>query len=109
MWLEIIVGGGIVTFSNVGMLLNEMGKDPRCEWAARIEERAQKVCGRKEGVRFGCRSGDMSIWLNEDAVLPVVRAINEALPDMPDYVKGFFQRVAYLVENGERVRLIGSS
>ena len=95
-----------MTFSNVGMLLDEMGKDPRCEWARRIEDQAQKVCGRTEGVRFSCHGGDLSIWLHEDAVLPVIRAINEAEPEMPNYVKGFFQRIAYLVENGERVRLI---
>jgi hypothetical protein len=105
MWLEMIVGGGIVTFSQVGMHLDEFGRDPRCEWAPKIEAEARRMCGRTEGIRLRAEDGDLSIWLHEDAVPSVVRAITEALPSMPVEVQGFYQKICYLLENGERVRL----
>lgn len=103
MWLEIIVGGSIVTFSNVGIYLDKFGKDLRCGWASKIEADAQKICGRKEGVQFRCDSGDLRIWLHEDAVRSVVRAITEAEPSMPEGVRGFFQRVCYLLEHSDEL------
>jgi hypothetical protein len=102
MWLEMIVGGKIVTFTQAGMCLDRFGQDHRCEWASKIEAEARKICGRAEGVRFACEKGDLSINLHEDAVRPVVRAIAEAEPSMPEEVRGFFQRISYLLENGER-------
>ena len=102
MWLEVIVGGKIVTYSQVGVRLNEWGVDPRCEWAAKIEAEARKVCGRDEGVRFRCQEGDLSVWLHEDAVGPVVRAIAEMEQSIPEDIRWFFQRIGYLLEHGER-------
>ena len=106
MWLEIIVGRGPVTFSQVGMYVDRLGKDSRCEWASRIEADARRICGRSEGIKFSCRKGDLSIVLHEDAVRSVVRAIVEAEPSMPTEIRGFFQRICYLLENGERVTVI---
>jgi hypothetical protein len=103
MWLEIIVGGGIVTFSNVGMYLDKFGKDPRCEWATKIEAEAQKICGRKEDVQLRCDRGDLRIWLHKDAVRSVVRAIKEAEPSIPEGVRGFFQRICYLLEHSDEL------
>jgi hypothetical protein len=107
-WLEIIVGGSIVTFSQVGTRLDGFGKDPRCEWASRIEADARKICGNVEGVKFRCERGDLSIVLHEDAVRPVIRAIADLEPSMPDEVRGFFRRISYLLEDGERVDVLGS-
>ncbi len=104
MWLEIIVGGGLVTFSNTGMYLNHWGVDPRVEWAAKVEAEARRICGRSDGIIFSCEKGDLSIRLHEDAVKPVIRAITEAEESMPDEIKGFYQRISYLLENGERHR-----
>jgi hypothetical protein len=104
MWLEIIVGGGIVTFSQVGRYVDPEGHDPRCKWAPRIESEARKLCGRDEWVTFADLKGDLSIRIHEDAVESVVRAITEAEPLMSEYVRAFYQRVSYLLEDGERVR-----
>ena len=106
MWLELIVGGKIVTFSQVGMQLDRCGKDQRCEWAAKIEAEAQKICGRREGVQFRCERGDLRIWLHEDAVKPVVRAIEEAEEQIPEDIRWFFQRIAYLLEHGEKYEAV---
>ena len=106
MWLEVIVGGGIVTFSNAGSCLDSMGVDPRCEWAPRIEAEARRYCGRAEGITFACNRGDLSVKLHEDAVASVVRAIAEAGPSMPVDILGFYQRISYLLEHAERVRLL---
>jgi len=109
MWLEIIVGGGIVTFSQVGAYLDSWGRDPRCEWAPRIESEARRICGRTDGITFSAKGGDFSVRLHEDAVPSVVRAITEAEPHMPLEIRGFYQRISYLLENGERARLIDIS
>ena len=69
-----------MTFSQAGVCLNSLGVDPRCEWAPKIEAEARKMCARPEEVRFACEKGDLRVNLHEDAVGPVVRAINEALP-----------------------------
>ena len=106
MWLEIIVGRGLVTFSQVGMCMDGFGRDPRCEWASRIEADARRICGRSEGIKFRCEKGDLSVVLHEDAVGPVVRAIVEAEPSMPIEIRGFFQRICYLLEKGERVEVL---
>jgi hypothetical protein len=106
MWVEIIVGGSLVTFSQAGICMNSLGVDPRCEWAPRIEAGARRICGRADGVRFSCDRGDLRINLHEDAVGPVVRAITDALPSMPPEIHGFFQRICYLLENGERVGIL---
>jgi hypothetical protein len=103
MWLEIIVGGSIVTFSQVGMYLDSLGKDPRCEWATLIESEARKICGKTEGVTFRCDKGDLRIRLHKDAVRSVVRAITEAEPSMPEGVRGFFLRICYLLEHSEEL------
>jgi hypothetical protein len=103
MWLEIIVDGKIVTFSQVGMYLDRLGKDPRCEWASKIEVEAQKICGRTEGVKFRCDQGDLRIWLHKDAVGPVVRVITEAEPSIPEGIRWFFQRICYLLEHSEEL------
>jgi hypothetical protein len=105
MWLEIVVGGGMVTFSQVGAYLDSLGKDPRCEWASKIEAQARRFCGRSEGIVFSAEKGDLSIRLHEDAVPAVVRAITESEPSMPEAIRGFYQRVVFLLENGERVKL----
>ena len=88
--------------------MDRLGKDPRCEWASRIQADARRICGRSEGVKFSCEKGDLSIVLHEDAIGPVVRAIAEAEPSMPVEIQGFFQRICYLLENGERVELLES-
>lgn len=105
MWVEIIVGGALVTFSNAGMYLDSMGQDPRVEWAPKIEAEARRICGRSEGVSFRIQSGDLRVNLHEDAVRPVVRAIAQALPDIPQEVHWVFQRISYLLEHGERYTL----
>ncbi len=86
--------------------MDGLGKDPRCEWAPRIEAEARKICGREEGVRFECHRGDLSIVLHRDAVKPVVRAIAELAPSMPEYTRWFFLRISYLLENREPVNPI---
>jgi len=98
----------LVTFSQVGMYLDRLGKDPRCEWASRIEADAKRICGNTEGIKFRCEKGDLSIVLHEDAVRPVVRAIVEAEPSMLIEVREFFQRICYLLEKGERVEVLES-
>jgi hypothetical protein len=103
MWLEIIVDGAIVTFSQVGMYLDRFGQDPRCEWASKIEAEAQRFCGRGDGVKFRCDKGDLRIWLHKDAVRPVIRAIAEAEPSMPEDLRVFFQRIGYLLEHSEEL------
>lgn len=105
MWVEIIIGGGIVTFSQAGTYLDSLGRDPRCEWAPIIEAEARRISGRAEGIRFTAQGGDLSVRLHEDAVLPVIRAIAQAETSMPTGVRGFYQRICYLLEHGERVRL----
>lgn len=105
MWLEIIVGRGVVTFSNVGMCVDKFGRDLRCEWASRIEADARRICGRSEWITFRCLKGDLSINLHEDAVRPVVRAITEAEQSMPEEIRWFFLRICYLLEHGERVTI----
>ncbi len=67
-----------------------------------------KIYGRAEGITFRCMKGDLSINLHEDAVGPVVRAIAELEPSMPTGIRGFFQRISYLLENGERVTILES-
>ena len=106
MWLEILVDGGIVTFTNVGTQLDSMGRDQRCLWAAKIEAEARRICGKTDEVVFQCEKGDLSVRLHKDAVLAVVRAIGESVEVMPVEIRGFYQKIAYLVEKGERVRLI---
>lgn len=103
MWLEIIVDGKIVTFSQVGMYLDKFGKDTRCEWASKIEAEAQRICGRTEGVKFHCDRGDLRIWLHEDAVGTVVRVITEAENSIPEGIRWFFQRICYLLEHSEEL------
>ena len=105
MWLEIIVGGGLVTFSNVGVYLNKWGKDPRLEWASKVESEAQRVCGRTEGVEFLNEGGDLRIHLHRDAVPSVIRVIAQMEPSMPQEVVGFFQRISYLLEHSEELGL----
>jgi hypothetical protein len=109
MWLEIVVGGGIVTFSRVGACVDSWGRDPRCEWAPRIESEARRICGRTEGITFSAKGGDFSVRLHADAVPSVVRAITEAEHLMPIEIRGFYQRICYLLENGERARLVDLS
>ncbi|MDG6975959.1 MAG: hypothetical protein JRN27_07715 [Nitrososphaerota archaeon] len=106
MWLEMIVGGKVVTFSQVGMHLDRFGNDQRCGWAAKIEAEAQKICGRREGVQFRCERGDLRIWLHEDAVKPVIRAIEEAEQEIPEDIRWFFQRISYLLAHGERYEIL---
>jgi hypothetical protein len=106
MWVEIIVGGSLVTFSQAGVCMNAFGLDPRCEWAARIEAEAREICGRSDGLKFACEKGDLHVNLHEDMVGPVVRVINESLPSMPKEVHGFFLRICYLLENGERLGIL---
>lgn len=101
MWLEMIVDGAIVTFSQVGMRLDVYGKDQRCVWASKIEDKARKICGRTDGVRFTCDRGDMTIRLHKDAVKPVIRAISEAELSMPEDIRWFFQRISYLLEHSD--------
>lgn len=103
MWLEMIVDGAVVTFSQAGMYLDQFGKDPRCEWASRIESDAQKTCGNKEGVKFGCEKGDLRIWLHRDAVRTVVRIIAEAEPAMPEEVRVFYRRISYLLQHSDEL------
>lgn len=103
MWLEIIVGGGLVTFSNVGVFLNGWGKDPRLEWAAKVAAEAQRVCGRAEGVEFLNDEGDLRIHLHRDAVPPVIRVIAGMEPSMPHEVVGLFQRISYLLEHSDEL------
>jgi hypothetical protein len=101
MWLEMIVGGKMVTFSKVGMWMDSFGRDPRCEWAQRIEAEARRICGNTNGVIFTCLKGDLSIRLHEDALRSVIRAINEAEPSMSPEVRSFYQRVCYLLEKSD--------
>ncbi|MDG7008574.1 MAG: hypothetical protein JRN06_10085 [Nitrososphaerota archaeon] len=103
MWLEIIVGGGLVTFSNAGVHLNRWGKDPRLEWASRVEAEAQRTSGKTEGVEFLDDEGDLRIHLHRDAVPSVIRAIDKMEPSMPQDVVGFFQRISYLLENSDEL------
>lgn len=108
MWLEIIVGGGLVAFSNVGVRLNSWGKDPRLEWAAKVEAEAQRICGRADGVEFLNDEGDLRIHLHTDALPSVVRVIAELEPSMPQEVVGFFQRISYLLEHSEGLGVTAS-
>lgn len=105
MWVEIIVGGALVSFSNAGMYLNRMGVDTRLEWIPKIEAEARKICGRSEGVKFRIEAGDVRVNLHEDAVRPMLRAIDEALTRMPEDIHWFFQRISYMLEHGERYTL----
>lgn len=95
-----------MTFSQAGTYLNGLGEDPRCQWAPKIEAEARKICGRSDGISFVCEKGDLRINIHEDAVGPVVRAINDALPEMPVEIHRFFLRIGYLLENGERLGIL---
>lgn len=106
MWVEIIVGGRIVTFTNVGMYLNSMGNDPRCEWASKIEAQARKLSPRPDDVDFRCKSGDLRIWIRDEAVQAVVRAITEAELSIPEDIRWFFQRICWLLEHREGTRVM---
>lgn len=103
MWLEIVVGGDLVTFSNAGMYLTKWGKDPRLEWASKVGAEAQRACGRTEGVEFLNDEGDLRIHLHRDAVPSVVRVIAEMETSMPQEVVGFFLRISYLLEHSEEL------
>lgn len=100
--MEMIVDGALVSFSNAGTYLNNLGEDPRAQWAPKIEAGARRICGRSDGILFRCEGEYLSVILHEDAVRPVVRVITEALPDMPQEIHGFYQRICFLLEHGER-------